>query len=155
MPVDSSERDTWKSIVAEQVYACVEFDYSETTWEEGESYKEFCGETYEPRVKSSVADFIDAFNSATHGLKMTTEQDDAKYKFVFHIDNIERKQGMTMWGRFFSRVYGNIEVIDLQTEAVVCKIEVDGHRGGDDFVPEDRLAKCFRALAENLLDMKK
>lgn len=144
----------WAQVKSESALTYVEFDYSKAMWEEDKTYESFCGDTYGARVTASITDFVDSYNLGTSGLKMTIDQEAAKYKLVFHIDNLERKQGMTMWGRFFIRVYGTIEVVDLATDTPICEIIVKGHAGGDDFVPEDRLSKCFKSLAEKLLKLK-
>ena len=86
---------------------------------------------------------------------MANTLDGAKYKMIFRIKNLERKQGMSMWGRFFIRVYGEIEIVNIASNESVCSILVNGHAGGDDFVPEDRLSKCFKSLAEKLIKLKK
>lgn len=145
----------WLSLLSDNASVCVVFDYTQATWEEGESYEKFCGETYKARTEASVSDFITSFNDISNGLKMTNSSEDAKYKMIFHINNLERKQGMSMWGRFYIRIYGEIEIIDIASNEVVCSIIVNGHAGGDDFVPEDRLSKCFKALAEKLIKLKK
>lgn len=145
----------WLSLLSEDANVCVEFDYSKATWEEGESYEKFCGDTYKARTEASVTDFITSFNTVSNSLKMANTLEGAKYKMIFHIKNLERKQGMSMWGRFFIRVYGEIEIINITSNESVCSIIVNGHAGGDDFVPEDRLSKCFKALAEKLIKLKK
>lgn len=145
----------WLTILSENANVCVEFDYTNATWEEGESYEKFCGETYKDRTAASVSDFITSFNTISNNLKMTNILEEAKYKMIFHIKNLERKQGMSMWGRFFIRIYGEIEIINIASNESVCSIIVNGHAGGDDFVPEDRLSKCFKALAEKLIKLKK
>ena len=145
----------WLSLLNEQACAFVEFDYSNATWEEGDSYEKFCGDTYTSRRDASVSDFIMSFNDFSSALKMSNENNNAKYKFIFHINNLERKQGMSMWGRFYIRVYGEIEIVDIATNETICTINVNGHAGGADFVPEDRLSKCFKSLAEKLIKLKK
>lgn len=145
----------WTSLKSEDAKVCVEFDYSKARWEEGQSYETFCGDTYEPRVSASVETFIYAFNENTIGLKLSQDEKDAQYKFVFHIRNIERKMSGFGWGRFFIRVYGEIEIIDIASNTTICTIMVNGHAGDADYIPEDRLAKCFRALAEQLIKLKK
>ena len=145
----------WLSLLSEDSNVCVEFDYSNATWEEGESYEKFCGETYKARTEASVTDFISSFNTFSSGLKMANTLDGAKYKMIFRIKNLERKQGMSMWGRFFIRVYGEIEIVNIASNESICSILVNGHAGGDDFVPEDRLSKCFKSLAEKLIKLKK
>ena len=145
----------WNSLKTEDARVCVKFDYSNARWEEGQSYENFCGETYEPRVSASVETFIYAFNENTTGLKFSEDEQDAKYKFVFHIKNLERKMSGFGWGRFFIRVYGEIEILDIASNTTICTIMVNGHAGDADYIPEDRLAKCFKALAEQLIKLKK
>ena len=145
----------WSNIKSENLLTYVEFDYSNAKWENGKTYEAFCGDTYASRVAASISDFVDTYNTISSGMKMSTSSDEARYKFVFRIKNLERKQGMSMWGRFYIRIYGNIEIYDLSNESLICEISVNGHSGGDDFVPEDRLSKCFRNLAEQLFKLKK
>lgn len=145
----------WTSLKSEDAKVYVEFDYSNARWEEGQSYEDFCGDTYEPRVSASVETFIYAFNENTIGMKLSQEEKDAQYKLIFHIRNIERKMSGFGWGRFFIRVYGDIEIIDVVSNTTICTIMVNGNAGDADYIPEDRLAKCFKALAEELVKLKK
>ncbi len=145
----------WVEIKKDLAFAYVEFDYSKATWEGKKSYEEFCGDSYTSRTENSVITFIHTFNLGSTNLKMTNDPLDTQYKLIFHINNLERKQGMSMWGRFFIRIYGHIDIIDLESDEIVCTIAVNGHSGGDDFVPEGRLYKCFMSLGERLLRLKK
>lgn len=145
----------WLSLLSEDANVCVEFDYSNATWEEEESYEKFCGDTYKARTETSVKDFISSFNNFSSCLKMANTIEGAEYKMIFRIKNLERKQGMSMWGRFYIRIYGEIEIIKISSNESVCSILVNGHAGGDDVAPDDRLSKCFKALAEKLIKLKK
>lgn len=143
----------WEEIVKENVFAFVEFDYSQTMWEEDEPYDKFCGDSYTERVNFSIADFRATFNENSKSLRMTNRPEEAKYKLVFHIKNLERKQGMMMWGRCYIRVYGQIDIIDISTNETICSISVNGLAGDEDYVPNDRLSKCFKKLGEELEDL--
>lgn len=124
----------------------VEFDYSHAMWEQEETYKEFCGDTYEERLENSVTAFVGAFNKESNALKATASGD-AAYKMVVTVDNLERKQGMSMWGRMYIRIIGTINVYDTATNQLILTVDVKNHAGGEDFAPSDRLNKCFDSLA--------
>ncbi|MGI6469878.1 MAG: hypothetical protein ACOX0S_00360 [Paludibacteraceae bacterium] len=153
-PALKVEKGNWVALLKEEAVAYVVFDYSKATWEGKKSYEEFCGDTYISRTESSVVDFVDAFNMGRTNLEMSNDSTlNAKYKLTFHINKLERKQGMSMWGRFFIRVYGHMEIVNLESNEIVCAIAINGHAGGDDFVPEHRLSKCFKSLGWKLLDI--
>lgn len=132
----------------------VEFDYSHAMWEEDETYKEFCGDTYEERLENSVTAFVGAFNRESGVLKATASGD-AAYKMVVVVDNLERKQGMSMWGRMYIRIIGAIHVYDTATNQLVLTVDVKNHAGGEDFAPSDRLNKCFDSLAAEFIKLGK
>ncbi len=132
----------------------VEFDYSHAIWEEDETYKDFCGDTYEERLENSVTAFVGGFNRVSAGLKAATSGD-AAYKMVVVVDNLERKQGMSMWGRMYIRIIGVIHVYDTATDQLVLTVNVKNHAGGEDFVPSDRLDKCFDSLAVEFVRLGK
>lgn len=146
----------WADVVQEETLALVEFEYSNTTWEKKESYKTFCEGEYEQRVENSIKDFVAGFNKQSSNLKLVNDDPKAKYKLIFRINNLERKLGTGFQvGKFRIKVYGQIEVVDLASNDCVCKIIVNGHVGGWDYVPNDRLSKCFTSLGEELLNLKK
>ena len=51
---------------------------------------------------------------------------------------------------FYIRVCGTITVVDNQTGEEVCEIEIDKLSGSASFVPNDRLASCFKTLGVKL-----
>ena len=66
-------------VFKESATAILEFDYSETTWEEDEIYELYCGDEYEERVNVSVKAFEKKFNITSKGLKIKKEDANAKY----------------------------------------------------------------------------
>ncbi len=132
----------------------VEFDYSHAMWEEEETYKDFCGDTYAERLENSVTAFVAAFNRENAALKATASGD-AAYKMVIVMDNLERKQGVSMWGRMYIRIIATINVYDTATNQLVLTVSVKNHAGGEDFAPSDRLNKCFDSLAVDFVRLGK
>ena len=73
---------------------------------------------------------------------------------VIRIDNFVQKQSGFGWGRFYVRIYGNIDIIDLASAKTVCSIEINGLSGSADYVQNDRMAKSFTELGEKLAEVK-
>lgn len=76
---------------------------------------------------------------------MSSDPADAKYKLTFRISSLEQWQMSSFYGRLCMFVHGE----------TVCRIKVKGHSGNEDYVPEDRLSKCFKSLAKRLIKFKK
>ena len=139
----------------EQVTAEMLFDYSETTWEEDQTYKRWCGEDYDERIELSKEAFIIAFNKKSDGLKIKLNDNNngAKYKITFKVDNIEQHAG-GHWGQLYISCYGVISVQDINTEDIVCTISVNQINGEPDYVTNDRIAKCFREVGKKVASLK-
>ncbi len=142
------------SLLRQDTTVSVIFDYSNTRWEQEEAYKDFCGDDYQERVDNSLKTFTEAFNRTSKTLKATTA-DEAAYRMVVTVENLERKQGMVMWGRMYIRVTGRIQVFDAATNEPVLTVTVQSLAGDEDFVPNDRLNKCFDKLATQLVALGK
>lgn len=149
------KQGSWSAIKDDNATAYVCFDYSETKWFLNQSYEEHCGDTYELRTGLSLTDFIASFNENSKGLKMSTDIIGAKYYICFNISNMEQWQMSSMYGRLSTFVHGEIEVLDMASGEILCKIAVKGHSGNEDYVPEDRISKCFKSLAKRLVKLKK
>ncbi len=142
------------SLLGQDTTVSVAFDYSHTRWEQEESYKDFCGDDYQVRVDNSLTTFTEAFNRTSKTLR-ATNSGEAAYRMVVVVDNLERKQGMVMWGRMYIRVTGQIRVFDAATNEPVLTVTVQNLAGDEDFVPNDRLNKCFDKLATQLVALGK
>ena len=141
------------SFLKESVFATVEMDWSKATWEKYRSIQKYCGDDYEERFEISVIAFAREFNSNSKGLRIT-ESEDAKYKIVIRMEDFEQNSSGTGWGRFYIRLYGTLEVIDLSTGNSVAKFIIDGVNGGADYVQTDRFAKSFAKLGKTLAKKK-
>lgn len=136
----------------ENATAILELDWSHATWEDYKPIKMYCGDDYEERLEISHIAFIHGFNSNSNGLRFINGEN-AKYKLIIRIDNFEQNQG-SGWGRFYIRLYGTIEVIDLLSKQCVATFRINGFSGGPDYVQTDRFGKSFNALGKMLTKMK-
>lgn len=136
--------------------AFVEINLEGCRWEKKEDYKTWCGSEYETRSGAAVvAGFTSGFNNKTKGMKIVPTKDNAKYSIVFNVVNMQRKQGMGMWGSCYIKLYGTIVITDLSTGEMVATIEVDGQSGDTDFNETDRIVKAFAGVGEEMAGMKK
>lgn len=141
------------SFLQEKTTAIVVFDYSEASWEETETYEQWCGEDYAERVKLGYDAFILGFNSESSKLKIKKEDSLAKYRITIKISTMEQRPS-GMWGRFYALCSGTITVEDIVSGEIVCTAEFKREDGTEDFVPNDRLAKCFNALGKATVRMR-
>ncbi len=141
-------------VFKESATAILEFDYSETTWEEDEIYELYCGDEYEERVNVSVKAFEKKFNITSKGLKIKKEDANAKYKIIVKIIDLEQHQSMSMWGRLTMEVTAQIDVIDIATGNNVCSLKLTKIQGEADYATNDRISKAFCNVADRILTGK-
>lgn len=144
-----------KNLLNDVATALFVIDYDGTRWEEDDDYKDWCGKDYDERVKISVEAFKSSFNSVSNGLKIT-ENDDAKYKIVFKISNLEQHQGFkAAWGQQYMAISGTISIIEISSNKTVCCFEVLKLKGTVDYAVSDRIKKAFSNVPTVLFDSKK
>jgi hypothetical protein len=98
----------------ENASAVVEFDFSETTWEEDEDFKTWCGDQYEKRLNAIQQSFVKSFNENSKGLKIVESGNDAKYKILIEVKDLERHQAFTgSWGQGKFSTTAYIKVLDI------------------------------------------
>ena len=131
--------------------AVLVMDYSEATWEEDEPYQTWCGEDFDERVKISFNSFTLGFNKESDDLKIRQDDPSAKYRITVKISVMEQK--MAGWGRFYMMCSGTLVVEEIATGKVVCTAKIKREDGDDDYVPNDRVAKCFYELGDAVADM--
>ena len=129
----------------------VEMDYSNATWQVKESFKTFCGDTYEERVEISKKAFINAFNKNCRDLSTSDLDGNEKYYIVVKVNNLTRRVSiMRIPPRIKVEIEGVVMVIDNATKAVVKTMNYDV-MGEEDLSPADRLANSFDLLARKFL----
>lgn len=141
-------------VLKDNAQAIVQVDYSVTTWDDERSYEEFCGEEYEARVSNSNFAFTSAFNTHNPALKINNFVVSPKYIIVVRPINLDRSLNL-MTGQASIEFSGVIDIYDTTTESVVLHVKVDEFEGDCDYVPNDRLNKCFAGLAEELVKLTK
>jgi hypothetical protein len=139
----------------ENATAVIEFDYSEATFDEDESYITWCGEDFAKRDSLSTADFIGSFNRNSKGLQINNEASDAKYRIVVKVGDCDQSMDMgCSWGEMRFKCSAMITIVEIATNEVVCTVEVDEEEGLCDYVPNDRIASCYRSIAKELAKKK-
>lgn len=140
----------------EKVKVAVKFDFSYAKWDKDADFKTWCAEDYEARVNNSLNGFIKGFNNKSKGAQATANEEDAKYRIVIKIANMDwRADIFGIPGQFYALCWGIIDVVDIASGESVCTIEVDGANGDGDFVPNDRFTKCYETVGETLAKTKK
>ena len=143
------------TFLKENVVAIVEFDFSKTTWEEKEDFKTWCGDQYEKRKEVMQDAFITSFNENSKGLKVSNNSNEAKYKIIIEVKDLERHQSFTgMWGQGKISTTAYIRIYDLSSNQQICVIFVDGYGSGKDFDYNDGMAKCYKGLAKEITKVK-
>ena len=137
-------------VLKEDATALLEFDYTNTTWEENDDYKTWCGTDYDERVLLSKSAFELTFNATSNGLKITKGQD-AKYKIVFRVIDLEQHQPFRGgWGQMQMEVTSKIDVINIATGENVLRLQLTTIQGKPDYSIADRIKKAFSNVAERL-----
>lgn len=143
------------SFLKESASAIVEFDFSKTTWEKKEDFKTWCGDKYEQRKEVMQDAFITSFNENSKGLKVSKNANEAKYKIIIEVKDLERHQSFTgMWGQGKFSTTAYIKVFDMSSNKQICEIYVDGYGSGKDFDYNDGMAKCYKGLAKEITKVK-
>ena len=140
------------SVLKETANAILEMDYNGTTWEDDDDYKQWSGKDYDERVRLSENSFTRRFNATSKGLKINNEN--AKYKIVLKVTNLEQHQSRDAIGRLTMFITGTIEVIDITTGNSCLVLELLQARGSGDYTMSDRINKAFGKLAERLFELK-
>ena len=141
-------------VLKEDATATWTIDLSDAVFEKEGSFKDWCGEDYDTRVRLMNDAFYTSFNENSNGLKLVKEGD-APYRVVLKVRKFERKQGPGMWGSCFIRVFGTMSVIDNASGETALELEVDGVKGDTDFVETDRFPKTMNWLARDIFKLKK
>lgn len=129
----------------------VEMDFSNSTWEKKESFKSFCGDTYDERIVISKNAFINAFNKSSRDLTMSDSNGSDKFHIVVKVNNLSRRVSlMRIPPRIKVEIEGVLMVVETATGTVVKTMNYD-LMGEEDLAPADRLAHSFELLAKKFV----
>ena len=142
------------AVLKEHATSVIDFDFSLTTWDEGQTFQRWCGDEYEDRIEIAKSAFIIAFNKNSNGLKIDNEKEDSKYRIIFEVHNIDQKAAGYP-GQLSMRCYGLVHVKNIATEENLCTIRIYKLDGDPDCTTDDRLAKCFKEVGKKVATLKK
>lgn len=140
------------SYFGKDITANYDIDFKNATWEEEEDFKTWCGSSYSERLATCDSAFYATFNEKTRHLKLV-DNEEAPYKLIIHVNNLERKQSGFMFGLFFVRIYGELKLIDQATNEAVYSAKFNKVQGDANFVELYRISNAFEALAKNIIDL--
>jgi len=146
--------------------ALFEVDYSATTIEDLplDEYLQKRGEDY---VKNWAKDtdyaakyFIDRFNKKNKGLKIVSNQSEASYKIVIHVNILDMGNSASMFIPFASAkaggiiMTGTVDIVDIKSNEVVCSLAADQVKGGAHVSATVRMGLMFMELATKMCAIK-
>ena len=132
--------------------ACIEFDFSNSTWEKDETLKQHFQDEYDELINTSQSTFIDAFNSSNNKLKIVGKEEKPQYKIVIKFENLHATVGA--FGRKYVRVWGTATVTDLSSNEEVCLIKITKLTGAEDYFTKEATWKSFKKFGEVLAKLK-
>lgn len=137
-------------ILKEKADVTMTLNLEDATWEEDETFEEYCEDEYQERVQLLNKSWKSCFKKHSTGL---TPSDDApKYSAKLTITNFEQKQGSN-WGRMRIALYGTMTISELSSGNDVLVMKLDGFCGSSDYNQNDRLVKAVDELCEKLFDL--
>ena len=129
----------------------VEMDFSSATWQVKESFKTFCGDTYEERINIARNAFINGFNKNSRDLSLSDRYGNERFFILVKVNNLSRRVSiMRLPPRIKLEVEGSLFVVDNRTHMAAKTMNFD-LMGEEDLAPADRLAKTFDLLARKFL----
>ena len=132
--------------------ACIEFDFSNSTWEKDETLKQHFQEEYNELINNSQSTFINTFNSSNRNLKFVDKESKPQYKVIVKFDNFEAKVGG--FYRKVVRIWGTATIIDLSSNESVCTIQITKSEGTGDYVTKEAFWKSFDKFGELFSKLK-
>jgi len=154
------------AVLKESSKALLEVDYSATTIENLplDEYLQKRGEDY---VKNWPKDtdyaakyFIDRFNKKNKGLKIVSNQSEASYKIVIHVQELDMGNSGSMFIPYASAkaggiiMIGTVDIVDIKSNEVVCTLAVDQVKGGAHVSATVRMGLMFMELATKMCAIK-
>jgi len=154
------------SVLKNASKALLEIDYSATKVgdETLDEYLKRRGDDFVsswPQDKATTATmFKERFNKKSKGMKLGTDATDISYKFVIHVNSLDMGNGASAALPFSSAkaggviMSGTIDIIDVQTNEVVCILSVDNVKGDGTFSETTRLGLMYIELATSICKLK-
>ena len=155
------------SVIKKPSIALLEIYFSDTRVgdETMEDYQQRRGdnfiEEWPEAVASTHLSFVKFFNRKNKkGMQLTTEAMNASYKMVININYLNMGDSFSWVIPYASKkaggmlMKGYIDIIDMETNHVVCSLNMDGVKGVGLPHLKDRLQSMFNYLADNIYSLK-
>ena len=155
------------SVLKKPSTAILEIDFSDTKIGEEtmEEYQQRRGEDFirdwQEAMASTYITFIKFFNKKLKkGIQLTAEETKVAYKMIIHVNYLNMGDSFSLWIPYSSTkaggllMKGTIDIIDMETNNVVCILNVDGVKGVGVPRVKDRLQSMFNYLADNIYIVK-
>lgn len=134
--------------------AVIEFVWDGATYD----YKQPLAEKFENLEElKNVAwnGFAETFNKKSKKVKIVSDAAGARYKFVMQVKNMDQYfKVMGFIPGNATKVWGTMNVTDLQTGETIAVIEVKEVNGGANPSPNGSFSDCFEELAKQIVKLK-
>ena len=114
-------------------------------------------------TKVSLSRFF--YEKNKNGLQLTTDAVDASYKFIIHVNELNTGDSHSAAIAAHANPFGagkaggmlmngTIDIIDVKTNNIVCRLNVNGIKGKGNISFAYRLQSMFEYLADNICSIK-
>lgn len=139
-----------KEIFKDKTTALAQIDWSKVKYDNTKDLHETWGDKYDYFVKACTENFVKGFNDENKGLQVATNANDAKYKMVVKLTNIDKYFNvMNIVPGHTVKIWATIIITTANGDQQV-EIEVDSMKGSRDFSPDDCYTKAFKILGERV-----
>lgn len=144
-----------KTVMTETATAVVQFDWSNTMYDNKVTAKEQFGEDYGFVVNDCQISFVNGFNGESKGLQLTNKAEGAKYKFVLSVTNLDCFfAAMRFVPRHESKMWGKLTIKNATNDEIVAEINIDEAEDGCDIVRRESFGKTFLLLGKKVAKLK-
>lgn len=151
----TSGKQNLKEIMASAGTALVEYDWTTTMYDNKVSIKDKFADDCDFVVNDCSQSFINGFNAKSKGLKLTTENAGAKYKFLLKVDNVDSFfAAMRFVPRHEAKMWGKLTIVSTENNETLAEINIVEAEDGADFVFKECFGKTFFILGEKVAKLK-
>ncbi|MCD8304782.1 MAG: hypothetical protein LUC86_08180 [Prevotellaceae bacterium] len=148
-------KENLKSISKESVPILLVIDWSETKYDGDKEVTEEWGDDYDFIINDCAKSFIAGYNEKSKGPKVMSTVEDAKYKFLITVENVDRFfDPMEFVPGFKAKVWADVKLIEVDSEDIVAEILIDEADEGRDFVANECFGKNFYEIGKKMAKMK-
>ena len=148
-------KDQVKTIMKENTTVVVEFDWSQAKYDNKKTLKEQWEGDYDYIVNDCEESFIKGFNENAKKLKMAKEADNAKYKFVLTVTNIDRFfAAMAFIPQHEAKMWGTLTIVDIASNQTLAEVRIDEAEDGQHVDVKQCFGETFEELGEKIAKLR-